>query len=93
MSRLYQIFNSLHIKPNLIQTGAINIHICVDDHAEKIDQLAASASTLFDVQVEKGLTLLTIRHYTEEVLQTMTAGKKIELIQKTPETVQVLYKN
>ena len=93
MSRLYQIFNSLHIKPNLIQTGAINIQICVDDHAEKIDQLAASASTLFDVQVEKGLTLLTIRHYTEEVLQTMIAGKKIELIQKTPETVQVLYKN
>lgn len=93
MSRLYQIFNSLHIKPNLIQTGAINIQICVDDHAEKIDQLAASASNLFDVQVEKGLSLLTIRHYTEEVLQSMIVGKKIELIQKTPETVQVLYKN
>ena len=93
MSKLYQIFNSLHIKPNLIQTGAINIQICVDDHAEKIDQLAAAASELFHVQIERGLSLLTIRHYTEDVLQSMIAGKQVELVQKTPSTVQVLYKN
>ena len=93
MSKLYNIFNLLHIKPNLIQTGAINIQICVDDHPEKITQLAAAASTLFEVQVEKGLTLLTIRHYTEEVLSTMVEGKKVQLMQKTPDMVQVLYKN
>jgi aspartate kinase len=93
MSKLYQIFNMLHIKPNLIQTGAINIQICVDDHAEKIDQLAAAASELFHVQIERGLSLLTIRHYTEDVLQSMIAGKEVELVQKTPSTVQVLYKN
>ena len=92
ISNLYKIFASLHITPNLIQTGAINIQLCIDEHAEKVDQLAAAASQMFDVQVEKELTLLTIRHYTNELLNEMTAGKTVELMQKTPTTVQLLYK-
>ena len=91
ISHLYKIFEHLHIKPNLLQTGAISIQICLDDHAEKIDQLAVAASELFDVQLERGLTLLTIRHYTNELLDTMILGKEVELMQKTKETVQVLF--
>jgi aspartate kinase len=44
------------------------------------------------VQVEKGLTLLSIRHYTNDLLEKMTAGKIIELKQQSPETVQVVMK-
>ena len=39
---------------------------------------------------EKGLTLLTIRHYNGEVLERLTEGKTVVLRQQTPETVQVL---
>ena len=92
MSRLYEIFAHIKIKPNLIQTGAISLQICLDDKPEKIDQLAAQASSIFDVQVEKGLSLLTIRHYTAELLDKMIAGKEIVLKQQDRETVQVLYK-
>ncbi len=92
ISSLYHILGDLHIKPNLLQTGAINIQLCVDDNPEKIDALASSASKLFDVLVEKGLTLLTIRHFNEEILDAMTEGKVVDLLQKTTETVQVLYK-
>ncbi len=88
---LYTIFNETRFKPNLIQTGAISVQLCVDNRTEKLDQLATKAATLFDVQIEKGLTLLTIRHYTVDLLQKMTAGKKIVLQQQTTETVQVLY--
>ena len=92
MSRLYEIFAHIKIKPNLIQTGAIRLQVCLDDKADKIDQLAAEASSIFDVQVEKGLSLLTIRHYTKELLDKMTTGKTIVLKQQDRETVQVLYK-
>ncbi len=92
MSRLYEIFGHIRIKPNLIQTGAISVQICLDDMSEKIDHLAAEASSIFDVQVEKGLSLLTIRHFTNELLNTMTIGKDIVLMQETKETVQVLYR-
>lgn len=92
ISQLYKIFGALHIKPNLLQTGAISIQLCIDEHPEKIDQLAASASELFDVQLEKGLTLLTIRHFTDDLLENMIAGKEVVLMQQTKETVQVLYR-
>jgi aspartate kinase len=92
MIELYHIFSAMKIKPNLIQTEAISLQICLDDRQDKIEQLASNASTLFDVQVEKDLTLLTIRHYNAEILQKLTADKQIVLLQKTPITVQVLYK-
>jgi aspartate kinase len=80
------------IRPNLIQTGAVSLQVCLDDKSEKLDHLAAEASAIFDVQVERGLTLLTIRHFTKELLDTMVAGKEIVLMQETKETVQVLYR-
>jgi aspartate kinase len=92
MAKLYEIFAQLNIKPNLIQTGAISLQIGLDDRPEKIEQFAAAASTIFDVQVEKGLQLLTIRHYTSEVLNKLMLDKEIILEQKTKETIQVLFK-
>ena len=90
MSDLYEMMAELKIKPNLIQTHAVSLQLCMDDKPEKIEKLALAATAIFDVQVEKGLTLLSIRHYTIEVLEKMTAGKQIELKQQSPETVQLL---
>jgi len=92
MIELFATLGKLNIKPNLIQTGAISLQLCLDDRAEKIGQLATAASTIFDVQVEKELSLLTIRHYNNELLTTMTTDKLIILKQQTPETVQVLFR-
>jgi aspartate kinase len=87
---LYQLFSDIKIKPNLIQTGAVSIQVCLDDKPDKIQKLALDASDFFEVQVEKGLTLLTVRHYQEELLQKLTNGHSIKLKQQSPETVQVL---
>lgn len=92
MSELYKMLGELSIKPNLIQTGAISLQLCLDDRSDKIEQLAAAASSIFDVQVEKDLSLLTIRHFNNELLETMMSDKHIILKQQTPETVQVLYR-
>ncbi|MGC4099915.1 aspartate kinase [Ferruginibacter sp.] len=90
VSRLYDLFSDIKIRPNLIQNGAINILCCLDDKPEKIEKLALAASEIFDVQVKKGLTLLTIRHYTREKFDELTKGKTILLTQRTTETVQAL---
>ena len=90
VQQLHDLFTLLKIKPNLSQHTAISLLSCFDDHAEKIEKLAADASVIFDVEVEKNLTLLTIRHYNEKTIRELTAGKKIVLEQKTEETIQVL---
>ncbi len=90
IGRLYHLFEEYKIEPRLIQTGAVTIHICLDDREDKIQALALTASEFFEVQVEKNLELLTIRHYTEQVVATLTTDKDIVLRQQSPETVQVL---
>ena len=90
ISRLHEMFAKIKIRPNLSQNGAISLLCCLDNNAEKIEKLALAASEIFDVQLEKNLTLLTIRHYTEDKINELTKGKIIVLEQKTTETVQVL---
>ena len=92
ISRLYEILGEIKIKPNLIQTGAVSLVVCLDDRPDKIEKLALAAADLFEVKVEKGLTLLTIRHYKEDILNELTAGKQVVLRQQSEETVQVLMK-
>ena len=91
MSKLYEMFAQLKLKPNLIQTGAISLQLCMDDKSDKVSQLAAAASSVFDVQVERNLNLLTIRHFTDEIVEKMLQNKTIVLRQQTKETIQVLY--
>lgn len=90
INRLHELFAEIKIRPNLSQNGAISLSCVLDDKPEKIGRLASAASEIFDVQIEKDLTLLTIRHYTNETISRHTAGKNIVLEQKTPETIQVL---
>ena len=90
IATLFQLFGELKIKPNLMQNGAISIICILDDRTNKIEQLAAAAASIFDVKITRNLTLLTIRHYTQEIFEKLTEGKKILLQQKTTETVQSL---
>ena len=87
---LHHIFREIKVKPNLSQNTAISLLCCFDEHAEKTDLLAQSASLIFDVEVERNLTLLTIRHYDEATISKLTKDKIIVLKQKTPVTIQVL---
>lgn len=89
-SDLLTQFEEIKFKPNLMQHAAISLLCVVDDHPSKVDQLAHSAAGQFDVQIIRGLTLLTIRHYTQELFGKLCGNNRIILQQQTPETVQVL---
>ncbi len=90
---IYRVFSSLSLRPNLTQNAAISLLCVVDDHPEKVESLALETAADFDVTVSKGMTLLTIRHYEEALLQKLIAGKEILLRQQTPETIQLLMRD
>ena len=93
VNKLHQLFVDIKIRPNLSQNAAISLYCCLDDKPEKIEKLALAASELFDVQVEKNVVLLTVRHYNEAVVKELTENKIELLSQKTKETIQVLLKD
>lgn len=88
LEELFQLIHQFGIRPNLTQNGAITFICCIDDREDKIQKLAFAGSNLFDIQIEKGLELLTIRHYSPTLVAEMTAGKMIVLEQKSNEMVQ-----
>jgi aspartate kinase len=90
LEQLYHKLGQLRFRPNLVQSGAVTIQLCVDDHPEKLPKLASEAASLFDVQLEKELTLLSIRHYREGITEKLTEGHTIVLLQQTPDTLQIL---
>lgn len=93
LEELYRLIHQFGIRPNLTQNGAITFICCVDDRENKIQGLAFAGNDLFDTQIEKGLELLTIRHYNENLLEELTAGKNVVLEQKSKETVQVVIRS
>lgn len=86
----YKLLEQLRMKPNLTQNGAIQLMAVFDDHSEKTGQLAALADTIFDVQIQRNLTLFTIRHYDDGSLTKHLAHHQPLLTQKTLSTLQVL---
>ena len=87
---LFHLFEQLKIKPNLTQNAAISMICVFDDRPDKIEKLALAASAFFDITVTKDLTLLTVRHYTKDMYEKLTTGKRMLLQQRTRETVQAL---
>jgi len=89
-ARLYNILSGVHLQVNLLQTGAVILQVCTDNIPDKIEKFALEAASVFDVEVEKGLTLLTIRHHQSDLLGKLIEGRKIVLQQWSPETVHTL---
>jgi aspartate kinase len=87
---VYRIFRSLTFRPNLTQNTAISMLCVVDNRSEKVEAFALQAGDNFDVTVTKSLTLLTVRHYKKELVESLVGNRKIVLQQQTPETVQLL---
>jgi len=92
LSSLYSIFHDLKIKINLIQNAAISFVACIDNKEDKIQRLMEVLSKDFKVFTNSDVSLLTIRHYTPEILFDLTKSRHILLEQKTRQTVQVIMK-
>lgn len=92
LSKLYSIFHDLKIKINLIQNAAISFVACVDNRPDKIKALIQALGKDYKVSINDNVHLLTIRHFTPEIIFDLTKDKQILLRQETRKTVQVVMK-
>lgn len=90
MSQLTGFFSEQRISPNISQQTAISVLCSFDDIPDKIESLCLSASSIFDVTAQKNLTLLTVRHYDENILATLKGNREVILHQQTRDTIQLL---
>ncbi len=92
LSKLYSTFHALNVKVNLIQNAAISFVACIDQNEDKINALVEILGKDYKVSRNEDVSLLTIRHYTPEILFDLTKSRYMLLEQKTRQTVQVVMK-
>ncbi len=90
LCHLYETFARLKVRVNMIQNAAISFIACLDNNPEKIAAVIAALESDYKVRRNEGVSLLTVRHYTPEILFGMTMNKTVLLEQKTRTTVQVV---
>ena len=90
LSHIFSLFARHQSKMNLMQNAAISFSVSIDYSKTKTEALINELQQHYKVLHNDGLELLTIRHYTNEVLHEFTEGRKIFLEQKSRHTVQLV---
>ncbi len=80
------------IKVTLMQQSAIDLNIVADASGDDLEEVFGELSEHYKIRYNTGLTLVTIRHYTEDVLDWMVKEKDIYLEQHSRLTARMLIK-
>jgi aspartate kinase len=89
LSEILAVFarNSIHI--SLMQNSAISFSVCVDNNERKLSILFDELGKNYKIRYNKGLELITIRHYDQATIdRVMEDGKSILLEMKSRLTAQ-----
>lgn len=92
ISEIFALFHKYQIKVDLIQNSAISFSVCIDNKFKNAHKLIEVLKAKFKVNFDTGVSLLTIRHYNDEVVSEVIKDKDILLKQFTQETVQFVVK-
>ena len=73
-----------------MQNSATSVSICVDGNTAKNDALINNLSSDYDIRYNTGLSLITIKNYTEETIDELSRDKELLLEQRTRHTYQIV---
>ena len=73
-----------------MQNAAISFVACVDKREDKLQKLMQALEQNYKMLRNEGVSLLTVRHYSPEIVFDLTKNKEVLLEQKTRHTVQVV---
>ena len=80
--KIFSILNKYKIKINLMQNSALNLSLCFDYNQNNFVNFLSTIDESFNYKYNKNLTLITIRHYTNDVIEKEIKKKIIKLEQK-----------
>ena len=87
---IFGILSKIGIRVNLMQNSALSFSICIDNNPQLVKPLIESLKNMFRVRYNDNLQLITIRYYTQEVIDRIVAGRPILLEQRSRSTEQLV---
>ncbi len=92
LSRIFSEFARARIKINLMQNSALSFSVCFDEDKIKTPILIKNLEKIYNIKYNKGVELITVRHYEQVNLSELLDGKEILMEQKNRTTLQWVVK-
>ncbi|MDP4821550.1 MAG: aspartate kinase, partial [Saprospiraceae bacterium] len=75
-----------------MQNTGLSFVVCFNDIDEKVDQFVEAISADFQVYVDRGVELITVRHYQKDLLEELVSGKVVLMEERIKDTAQMVVK-
>lgn len=87
---IFGYFAQVGIRINVMQNSALSFSVCVDENKILLEQLLTLLQQDFSVSYNNNLQLITIRYYTQQIIDTIVAGRPVLLEQRSRTTEQLV---
>ena len=91
-----KIFKELHdskMKVDVIQNSAISFSVCFFDKYGNLNDLISRLEGKFKIEINKNVSLFTIRHFDEKSIKKISYERKLLLEQRTEKTIRLIFSN
>lgn len=92
LSKIFYVFADKGLKINVSENSALSFSVCVDTDSRTMEEVIGLLRKQYFVKFNEGLTLMTIRHYTEDAIARLTKGIRIVLEQRNRSTIRMVVK-
>ncbi len=81
LSKIFALLSKYRLKVSVMQNSAISFSFCVDNLKDRIPDFINELKKEYELLYNDNLTLITIRHYTDEVIKQYLEGREVLLRQ------------
>ena len=92
IKELFDHITTTRLQVNMMQNTAISFNVVVNDIDDRVERFCKLVEQDYKTTVDKNLELITVRHYNNEVADSMRRGKVTMLEGKLPLTLQMVVK-
>ncbi len=90
LAKIFGLFDRYRVKVNAMKNTAVSFVVCFKDDGHRSEACIRKLKEDFELQILRDLSLLTVRHYNEELLDRLTRHQVIYFTERYGSTIQVI---
>lgn len=90
---LFEKITEVRLQVNMMQNTAISFNLVFNDTDDKIERFIKLIDADYKTTVDRHLELITVRHYTNDLMDELRQGKIVLLEERLPRTIQMVVKD
>ena len=90
LQAIFGVLSKIGVRVNLMQNSALSFSLCIDNNPQLVGRLVDDLKSMFRVRYNENLQLITIRYYTQSVIDRTVAGRPVLLEQRSRLTEQLV---